>query len=280
LTKDSPLERETLQAAKTTLIALAVVGLISSGACTPRHPAAANAAAASSGSSEQGYSAAPDLTSALRDASGRMTLSGTASPGATVRLASPTAAARFANADAAGAWRIVLAPSPSPLFLGLSMSDGGRVVQSVGYVFVAPDGRVAKLKAGGGSEILSSRAGNLGGLTLDFDNQRAATLCGKAAPGEAVSLRVDGVERARAPADPTGRFTLSLNQPLAAGAHDFDLASPHQDLRFNATVDAPTPLQQTPFAAARFGQGWRIDWVTPGGGEQTTLVFDHLEPAS
>ena len=44
-----------------------------------------------------------------------------------------------------------------------------------------------------------------------------------------------------------------------------------------ATVDlppaGPSPLQSGAFAAQPFSQGWRIDWMTPGGGVQTTLVY-------
>jgi len=60
-------------------------------------------------------------------------------------------------------------------------------------------------------------------------------------------------------------------QPLTAGPHQFDLMGATQQVHFTATVDAPAPLAQAPYAAARQGQGWRIDWRTPGGGEQTTL---------
>ena len=71
--------------------------------------------------------------------------------------------------------------------------------------------------------------------TLDYDSQRAATLSGRAAPGETVTLRVDGVERGQAAADAERRFVLPLNQPLSAGAHDFELASPSGQAHLSAT---------------------------------------------
>ena len=93
-----------------------------------------------------------------------------------------------------------------------------------------------------------------------------------ALPHETVTVRVDGVERGEAAADATGRFVLPL-QPLTAGAHQFDVMGATQEVQFSATIDAPAARAQAPFAAARQGQGWRIDWRTPGGGEQTTLIL-------
>lgn len=219
------------------------------------------------------YQAAPELLGATMAKGGAIELNGSASPGVAVRLASPGGAAQFATADPLGRWRMTLAPSPAARLFGLSMSSGGPVVQAMGYIFVAPEGAVARLRAGGGTEGLTQAHG-LTALALDYDNRRAATLSGLAAPGDAVSLRVDGVERGQAMADKSGRFTLSLNEPLDPGAHAFDLTSASGEVQFQVSVDAPAALAHGPFAARRDGRAWRIDWITPGGGEQTTLVLD------
>jgi hypothetical protein len=190
-----------------------------------------------------------------------------------VRLASPEGAARFARADPDGAWRIVLPPSGAGRLFSLSMSDGGQVVQAIGYLFVTPDGMAVRLRAGGGSEAILTRGRGTWVLTLDYDNQRAVTIAGRASPGATFSLRVDGVERSQATADPQMRFILPLSQPLPAGDHEFDLAGDNTELRFSAPVGALAPLGAAPFLAARQGDGWRVDWLTPGGGEQATLVL-------
>ena len=170
--------------------------------------------------------------------------------------------------------------SGEPRLFSLSTTDTGRVIQAKGYLFVAPDGFGARLRAGGGSEVLSVAPGGLAVLALDSDNQRAATLSGRAASGETVSLRVDGVERGQATADAGARFVLPLNQPLTPGDHAFDLEGQSGEIRFTSRIDAPAPLGGAPFKAARGDEGWRIDWLTPGGGEQTTLVFTRPEAAS
>ncbi|MFI4935155.1 MAG: hypothetical protein ACHP7N_11080 [Caulobacterales bacterium] len=246
--------------------------------CSPQaggdiHRAATDPSAAG----ERGYVPPPELTGAARTGQG-VDLAGTANPGAEVRLASPKGAVLVARADAKGGWRLTAPASSEPRLLGLSMSDHGRIAQAKGYLFLAPDGEAARLRAGGGSEALAGAAPGLIAAAHDYDDQRAATLSGRAAPGEAVSLRVDGVERGQASADAERRFVLPLNQPLSPGAHDFDLSGAGGETHFTANIAAPAPLAGSPFRASREAAGWRVDWLTPGGGEQTTLIFDPAEP--
>ena len=260
-----------MQAATTTLLTLATLGLLAG--CSPAPPAAVNAADGAPAAPGQEYRPAPELRGGGVTSDGQLQLYGSATPGAVVRLSSPSGANQFATADADGVWRVTLAPSAEPRLLGLSMSDDGRVVQAVDFLFVVPDGSVVRLRAGGGTRAASPAKPGLAALALDYDNQRAATLSGVAGPNEAVTLRVDGVERGQASADSGGRFVLPLSQQLAAGSHDFDLAGAAQEARFTVSVNAPAPLGKARFAAARAGQGWRIDWLTLGGGEQTTLIL-------
>jgi len=260
-----------LQAAKTMLPCLAVLGLLAG--CSPQPPAAVNAAAGAEAAAGQAYRPAPELLGGGGASDGQLQLYGSAAPGAVVRLSSPSGANQFATADARGVWGIVLPASAEPRLLGLSMSDDGRVVQAVDFLFVAPDRSVVRLRAGGGTRAAAPAKPGLAALALDYDNQRAATLSGVAGPHEAVTLRVDGVERGQANADAGGRFVLPLSQQLAAGSHDFDLEGVAQEVRFSVSVNAPASLGKTRFAAVRAGQGWRIDWLTLGGGEQTTLIL-------
>jgi hypothetical protein len=258
-----------LQAAKSSLFAAALL-MIS--ACSQPVNNAASAANEET-ASEQQYQSAPELTGANFVRDGRVELMGRAAPGAVVRLTSPGAPAQFATADPSGLWRLTAPASDQPRLFGLSMSAGGRVVQAMGYLFVAP-GAIARLRVGGGGEVLTSGPRSLAALALDYDAKGAATVSGMAQPGEAVGLRADGVERGQATADKAGRFVLSLSQPLTVGSHDFELVSPSGDARFSAAVSAAQPIAGAPYAARREGDAWRIDWITPGGGEQTTLVLD------
>src|SRR5581483_1668179 len=98
-----------------------------------------------------------------------------AAPSARVRLATPTGQAVYAAADETGAWRVAISASGEPRLFGLSMSDDGRVVQAKGYLFIAPDGRAARLRAGGGSEAVARPSVALAASAFDYD-QQAATL--------------------------------------------------------------------------------------------------------
>jgi hypothetical protein len=265
-------EPVTLQAAKMTYLALALIGLAAG--CGPRPAAAVNAAATPAAPPD--YRPAPELLGGGTAADGRLQLIGSAVPGAVVRLYSPGGAQQFATADDHGRWRFTLAPSNAPRLLSLAMSDNGRVVQAMEYLFVAPNGVVARLRSGGGTQAPARGQAGLAALALDYDNQRAATLSGVAGPHESVTVRIDGVERSQGAADSAGRFVLAL-QPLAAGAHEFDLMGAAQEIHFSAKVDSPAPLGKATYAAQKAGQGWRIDWVTPGGGEQTTLILGPSE---
>jgi hypothetical protein len=263
-----------LQAGKTTLLAMAALGFL--GGCGEKDPAAVKANTAAPAQPTEDYHPAPELLGGAKAANGALQLYGSASSGAAVRLASPSGAQQFATADAAGVWRLTLPASAEPRLIGLSMSDKGQVVQAVGYLFIAPDGAVARLRTGGGSQASAPATSGLAALALDYDNQRAATLSGVGGPHETVIVRVDGVERSQARADAAGRFVAAL-QPLTAGPHEFVLMGAEQQIHFTATVDAPQALAAAPYAAARLGQGWRIDWRTPGGGVQTTLILGPSE---
>jgi hypothetical protein len=261
------------------LTALALAAAALAAGCGGAGDGAANTAPPGAAPGDQGYEPAPEVLAAMIGPAGRITLAGEAPGGAVVRVASPAGLAQFATADSRGAWRMIVPASAVPQLFGLSMSDRGRVTEAQGYLFVAPDGVVARLRAGGGSEVLGARSPGLVALALDYDNRRAAALSGLGTSGEAESLRVDGVERGQTTTDAAGRFVLPLNEPLGPGPHDFDLAGARREVRFSSSIDAPAPLGGAPFASRPIAQGWRIDWTTPGGGEQTTLVLDALAPA-
>ncbi len=268
------MERVRLQAGRGMLLAAILIAAVSAAGCSGSGGDAANVSV-SNASGEQGFRLAPQLTEAVRRADGALVLKGAASPGAAVRLESPSGVAQFAVADAHGVWRMTLPASPDARLFALSMSDGGRVSPATGYLFVMPDGAVARLVAGGGSAMLTPDTATRVSLVLDYDNRAAATLSGVATPGASADLRVDGIDRGQATADRAGRFVLLLNEPLTPGPHDFDLAESKGDVRFSATIGAPATLHGL-FAAQPFAGGWRVDWVTPGGGQQTTLVFAGL----
>jgi hypothetical protein len=266
------MEFQRLQAVRRASPGLAALALLA--ACGPGPSNAAHPSAAAGGPT-QDYRPSPELLGGSAGEGGRLQLYGSAAPGAAVRLASPDGAAQFATADDHGVWRMTVPPSAAPRFLGLSMSTGGQVVQAVSYLFIAPGAGIAKLKAGGGTQAPLPPGDGVAALALDYDNQHAATLSGVAPALQTVALHVDGVERGQAAANAQRRFVLQLSEPLTPGPHQFDLAGigDGAEERFSLTIDDPAALGGAPFVASRTSDGWRIDWITPGGGEQTTLIL-------
>ncbi len=232
---------------------------------SPRAVARRDAGRASA--NESAYHPAPAVDAISRDA-GRVVLSGQAQPGAPVRLATPDGRVVAVIASRGGRWRIVLPPSPDMRLYSLSMIDGGRAVQSEGYLAVAPD-VVAQLRAGAGATTYGAAVGRPRVTAVDYDSKGGFVVSGVAAPGQTVAVRLDGADRGGIRADAAGRFSLALDEPIAAGSHvlEVDQAS----LTVDVTPAGPMPA--IPLRAARTVQGWRVDWTTPGGGLQTTLLF-------
>jgi hypothetical protein len=221
---------------------------------------------------ERAYVAPPHLTAASRLPGGRIAVEGKARAGAQVRLATPAGEQTTATADPAGVWRMTLLPTAELRLLGLSMTEGPRTVQAEGYWAITPGGEVAQLRSGAGADVLSGGKG-LRITAVDFDRQGAAIVSGRASPNSTVNLRVDGILR-QAPADAEGRFSLALDGQLAPGDHQLEAADGALRVNLTAPISAAGPVTGGPFRATRTNFGWRVDWMTPGGGLQSTLLVD------
>jgi len=208
-----------------------------------------------------------------------MMLSGEASPGARVRLATPSGEAIFAQADAGGAWRLI-APTPTQVRLyGLSMNEDRRTIQSEGYLALTPGGMVAQLRAGSGAVDIGAPRTALRIDAVDFDRKGGAVVSGAAPANSALRVLVDSTQRGSAVADRAGRFSLALNEPLSPGGHTLGAARAAASRSVEVTVSPAVPLERQPFRASPADGGWRIDWITPGGGVQSTLLFEPREGA-
>ncbi len=244
---------------------------------------ASSVAAHSVGSSEEGaYIPPPALTAASTAPGGRLSLAGRAAPNMRVRLATPAGEAMFAPVDDQGQWRLDLSAAPTPRLFGLSMADsaGKRIVQAEGYLAVLPDGRAAQLRSGAGAEVFAGAAPSVRILAVDYDRQGGAVISGVTSPGASVIIRVDGVQRGQGAADADGRFDIPLSEPLAKGDHQIEASDGEHQVRTLAPVSPAPTLTQGPYRAERAPLGWRIDWVTPGGGVQSTIIVDRSEPVS
>jgi len=246
---------------------MAAAVLSACGRRPPPPPANPQAAAA-----KADYAASPEVRSA-RMTGGAATLEGSAAPGAVVRLATPAGAAVTTRADVSGRWRLAIPAAPEARIFGLSQRAGGRLVQAQGYVLLSPDGKAALLRAGAGATRLDPAAGPRLGA-LDFDRDGAAIVSGAAPPGAWISLRLDGRQAAEARADAAGRYDVALTR-LAHGSHVLQVVGDGFSSAARVEISPAAPLVAGPLHSQfTKGGGLRADWLTPGGGEQSTVLLD------
>ena len=233
-------------------------------------------------SSNAGYVAPPSLTSAARLASGVVQLKGTVSPGAQIRLASPDGAAFGATAGEDGAWTLDLPASSEPRMFSVAAQAGPATLRGEGALIVLPaPGPPALLaRAGFAAVPLSQGSGATEIVALDYDSGGGAAIAGLAAPDAEVRLTMDNEPAGIGQADAAGRFAiLAPNRRLSSGTHTLAVEVQSGNASARASVQPPIDLT-APFRAARQPGAWRMDWALPGGGVQTTLVFDAAAPAA
>lgn len=258
---------------------MALAGLISLlglGGCGPGDKAPWKAEPAKDpAGAEAGYVAPPITLAAETSSSGAVVLSGSAAPGAKVRLGTPSGEVLTAITDAKGAWTATAPKVDGVRLYGLSMTlADDRTVQSEGYLALTADGGAAQLRAGAGAKVLSPASRRPRILAIDYDRDGGAVVSGVGTPTAAVGLRVNRVARGDATVDNQGRFSIPLIQPLSPGAHEFEVAAEGGEDLVQAVTARPAPPEGGPYRAGRAGAAWQIDWITPGGGVQTTLLFD------
>jgi len=240
-------------------------------ACGPR-PTDARAKAAAD--ADSGYRPPPQPDSVRLDADG-VVLAGHGPPEAQVRLARPTGEAVFATADATGRWTIPLGLAAQPRIFGLSAIAAGRTTQAQGYLLVTPKGEAALLRAGAGALRIDTAPGP-GLRTIDFDAGGGLEVSVAAAPGATVILRLDGRQVAQGRADEAGRYAVGLppaGQPaIRPGAHQLQANGDGFADTTAFVVSPPLPLAEGPLRSQFTPAGLRVDWMTPAGGVQSTIL--------
>jgi hypothetical protein len=256
--------------------AVAALAVLALGACGrgengwQQDPAATKADPAGP---QAGYLKPPRVVSAVGQGDA-VALSGEAQPSSSVRLGSPTGEALVGKADASGHWKLVAPRSAEPRLYGLSMTLTGRTVQAQGYLMVTPAGQAVLLRAGAGAEVMGQASSSPRILALDYDRSGGAVISGVASPSAGLGVRVDRTPLGDGKADEVGRFSLSLRQPLSAGARTIQVAGDGGEQQIVVEVSAPQPPSGGPVRSTLTPMGWRVDWMTPGGGLQTTQLLE------
>jgi hypothetical protein len=224
-------------------------------------------------SPQAGYLNPPRVLLAIRQGQA-VALSGQAEPLASVRLGAPTGEALVGKADAAGAWRLTAPLAAEPRLYGLSMTMEGRTVQAQGYLMVTPNGVAVLLRAGAGAEVMGQASPSPRVLAIDYDRGGGAVVSGVGAPGAGLGVRVDRSTRGEGKVGADGRFSISLDHPLTEGTHTVQVAGEGGEQLVSIDVSPPLPPTDGPVRSTPTATGWRVDWMTPGGGLQTTQLLD------
>lgn len=239
------------------------------GACEPR--VALKAAPPASEADRAGYLPEPEIVSVTAAANGAPVVRGLARPMGRVRAILPSGEAYGATADDQGRFVLELPVVASAQLVAISAQEGARSTPAEGWLFVPPgDPRAAAvLRAGAASYGLAPGAGLIG--AVDSDGAGGAGVSGRAAPNAEVRVSVDGAPAGQVRADGRGRYAVRIDR-LAPGVHRVRASS--QGQAEEHVVDL-TPAAQPAgrFSASRVADAWRVDWVLPGGGVQSTFVF-------
>lgn len=224
---------------------------------------------------DAGYLAPPNPDRLKMTASG-LSLSGTAPAGGRVRLATPAGEALFADADDRGRWTIDLGMTPEPRIYGLSVTARGRAAQAQGYVVVTPQGQAALLRAGAGARRIDA-ATRPGVRAIDYDRGGGVEVSAAAPAGVTVLLHLDGRLTLQGRADAAGRYDASLPGPgsstaIRPGSHQLEVSGDGFSDTVTFETAPPAPLAQGPVRSQLTDAGLRVDWMTPGGGVQSTIL--------
>jgi hypothetical protein len=253
-------------------VAVAALAACSRGGADLRQADAARPAAAQ----EAGYVRPPQLLVAERRPDGEVFLSGRADPQDRVRLSAPGGEAYGATADDNGRWTIALPGAADLRLFGLSEVLAGRLVQSEGYIALPPaSGQAAVvLRAGVGALALGGSPDRPRIVAIDCDAAGGAVISGLARPGSTLHLSIDDGAGVDARADGDGRYSIALGAAMRAGDHEATVSVGADSAQVRFAIGAPPTFTGLPFRGQRQADRWRIDWITPGGGVQTTYVMD------
>ena len=272
----------TFRAARALCLLPTASGALFACGCTPSdRPQAASTPPLAQAQDGPVFVSPPHGTAARRSGEGVTEISGQGPAGAEVSLRNPDGQTVTATADAEGGWVARIAAARLPRLYALTATSGKRAFRGEGALLVnpAPGPAALTLRAGATAVTLSDPTGGLALEALDFDSGGLA-VAGIAARNTALRLSLDGRPAAAGQADAAGRFALlAVQADLKPGPHRLRLDDGAQavEAAFDATAASTGPA---PYAVKPAPGGWRVDWSTPGGGTQSSIVFaPPLSPA-
>jgi hypothetical protein len=170
----------------------------------------------------------------------------------------------------------MLKPTPVPRLFALMAKSGDRMLRGEGALLQnpAPAAAALLLRAGAPSVSLTHGAGELTLEAVDFDSGGLA-IAGHGRPHAGLRLSLEGQPAAAGQVEESGAFDLlAVQGDLKPGLHRLRLAD-DAGAEVSVQIDATpsTPADDAPYAVRPVAGGWRVDWSTPGGGSQSSVIF-------
>lgn len=221
---------------------------------------------------QAGYLPAPVILTVVTAPDGALLVRGRARPSGRVRAILPSGEAFGATADSEGRFELELPAGGGSMMAAVSAEDGGRSTPAEGWLFApAGDfGNAVLLRAGTTSRAIASNAALI--AVVDFDAAGGAGISGRSPVAGEVRLFVDGVAAGSAQTGSDGRYSLRLSSP-APGPHRLRIVAGGQTQERNVDFTTPATPPAGRFGVVRRGDAWRVDWLAPGGGLQSTYIF-------
>ena len=220
-----------------------------------------------------GYWRAPQITGVDQAGSNIFVVTGQTIANARVRFSYSGRRAVGVTSDSKGKFRAELPSGPDGGLFDLSTEDSGRTMHADGRLFIpagAPE-KTVLMRPGAPSLALFNETTPV--ATIDYDRAGALAVAGRVAPATAIEVVLNGEIRARTNSDDRGFYnaTTQIDPPveretansLSIIAGGKETVRNFNDSRIAGDNDS----------IIRVGDSWRVDWVLPGGGMQTTLVF-------
>jgi hypothetical protein len=238
-------------------------------ACGDQPPAAWNSPSAEDAARQAGYLVSPVVRSVMSGPAGQRLLKGTAGAGNQIELVPMDSGSAVTSVvDASGNWQVGLTDTPRVRQFTVVTSRQGRTLPASDRIVQLPNGWVAVMSPGLPTRVIGRQKPALI-QAVDFDRAGGAALSGAAPANQGIVARVD-----RRPAGEThpgtdGQYGLALAAPLSAGAHAFDVASDTGQQSVELVMSPPTAER-----TVSVNGGWRIDWKSPAGGYQATIILN------
>lgn len=221
---------------------------------------------------QAGYLPGPIILAVAAAPDGAPLVRGRARPSGRVRATLPSGEAYGATADPEGRFELGLPVGGGSLMAAVTAEDGGRSTPAEGWLFApAGDfGHAVLLRAGTASRAIASNAALI--AVVDFDAAGGAGISGRSPVAGEVRLFVDGVAAGSVQTGGDGRYSLRLSFP-APGPHQLRIVVGGQTQERTVDFVPPVAPPAGRFGVVRRGDAWRVDWLAPGGGLQSTYIF-------